>query len=56
MPTREVTSPPIHVAVRWRPDLQPDALTDAEIDVLRCHLAELMREVLQLQEADELTE
>ncbi len=56
MPTREVTSPPIHVAVRWRPDLQPPALTDAEVDVLRCHLAELMREVRLLEDADEPTE
>ena len=56
MPSRDVTSLPIHVAVRWRPDLQPHALTDAEVDVLRRHLAELLREVQLLQDADEPTE
>ena len=56
MPTRETTAQPTHVAVRWRQDLQPDALTDAEVDVLRRHLAELMREVLLIQDADESTE
>ena len=56
MPTRGRTARPIHVAVRWRQDLQPDTLTDAEVDVLRRHLAELMREVLLLQDADEPTE
>lgn len=56
MPTQGRTARPIHVAVRWRQDLQPDALTDAEVDVLRRHLAELMREVLQLQETSEPTE
>lgn len=56
MPTREVTSRPIHVGVRWLQDLQPDTLTDAELDVLRRHVVELMREVLRLQEPDEPTE
>ncbi len=56
MATRETTAQPTHVAVRWRQDLQPDALTDAEVDVLRRHLAELMREVLRLQETSEPTE
>ena len=56
MPTQGRTAQPMHVAVRWRQDLQPDALTDAEVDVLRRHLAELMREVLLIQDADEPTE
>ena len=56
MPSRDVTSRAVHVAVRWRPDLQPHALMDAEVDVLRCHLAELMREVQLLQDADEPSE
>ena len=56
MPSRDVTSRAVHVAVRWRPDLQPHALTDAEVDVLRRHLAELMREVLRFPDADEPTE
>jgi len=56
MPIRDVTSRAIHVALRWRQDLQPHALTDAELEVLRRHLAELMREVLRLQDADEPTE
>ena len=56
MPTLGRTAQPMHVAVRWRQDLQPDTLTDAEVDVLRRHLVELMREVLLLQEASEPTE
>lgn len=56
MPTRGRTARPMQVAVRWRQDLQPDTLTDAELDVLRRHLAELMREVLLIQDADEPTE
>jgi hypothetical protein len=56
MPTQGRTARPMHIAVRWRQDLSPDALTDAEVDVLHRHLAELMREVLLLQDADEPTE
>lgn len=56
MSTQGRTARPMHVAVRWHQDLQPDALTDAEVDVLRRHLAELMREVQQIQDADEPTE
>ena len=56
MPTRGRTAQSMHVAVRWRQDLQLVTLTDAELDVLRPHLAELMREVLRLQEPDEPTE
>lgn len=56
MPTRGTTAQPTHVAVRWRQDLQPDTLTDAEVDVLRRHLAQRMREVLLFQDADEPTE
>jgi hypothetical protein len=56
MPTRGRTAQPTHVAVRWRQDLSPGTLADAEVDVLRCHLAELMREVRQIQDADEPTE
>jgi hypothetical protein len=43
----------LHVAVRWRQDPQPDTLAPAEVEVLRRHLVELMREVQRLQEADE---
>ena len=56
MPIQGRTARPIHVAVRWRQDLRPDALTDPEVDVLRRHLTELMREVLLIQEADAPTE
>lgn len=56
MPTRGRTAQPTRVAVRWRQDLSPDTLADAEVDVLRRHLAELMREVQQIQDADEPTE
>lgn len=56
MPIQGRTARPIQVAVRWRQDLQPDTLADAEVDVLRRHLAELMREVLLLQETSEPTE
>ena len=56
MPTRGRTAQTMHVAVRWRQDRQPDTLADAEVDVLRRHLTELMREVLLIQEADAPTE
>jgi hypothetical protein len=52
----EGTAQPLRVALRFRQDVPPERLTDAEVEVLRCHLAELLREVLRLEQLTEPAE